>query len=245
VRGEQDRSLLGRIQAVYAASEGTYGSPRILGALRQAGIRVSRKRVSRLMRQAGLRARATSLYHANPGTHAFFISVPNRIRELKISAADQVWVGDITYLKLADTWRYLAVVMDRYSRRIVGWCLGLHKDARLTVCALNRALLRRHPPEGLIFHSDRGIEYAAFEFRTRLAAVGIAQSMNRPGRPTDNAHMESFFHSLKSDVIHRRRFHREAQLRVTIQRYIVYYNRIRVHSALNYRSPIDFERMRA
>ena len=92
--------------------------------------------------------------------------------------------------------------MDRYSRRIVGWCLGLHKDAKLTVCALNRALLRRGPAEGVIFHSDRGIEFAAFEFRTRLAALGIAQSMNRPGKFTDNAYMESFLHSLKSDLIH-------------------------------------------
>jgi transposase InsO family protein len=186
-----------------------------------------------------------SLYHANPGTHAFFTSVPNRIRKLRIEAIDQVWVGDITYLKLAGTWRYLAVVMDRYSRRIVGWCLGVHKDAKLTVCALNRALLKRRAPEGLIFYSDRGIEYAAFEYRTRLAALGIVQSMNRPGKPTDNAHMESFFHSLKSDVIHGRHFHTDAELHDTIKRYVAYYNRIRVHSALDYRSPIDFERMRA
>ena len=136
-----------------------------------------------------MRARAVSLCHANPGTHAFFTSVPNRIRKLQISAVDQVWMGDITYLKVAGIWRYLAVVMDRYSRRILGWCLGRHKDAKLTVCALNRALIRRRPAEGLIFHSDRGIEYAAFEFRTRLAAVGIVQSMNRPGKRTDNAHM--------------------------------------------------------
>jgi transposase InsO family protein len=203
------------------------------------------QRVARLMREAGLSARAASLYRANPGTHAFFTSVPNRMRKLKISAVDQVWVGDITYLRVASRWRYLAAVMDRYSRRLVGWYVGLHKDAKLTVCALNRALLRRHPPEGLIFHSDRGIEYAAFEFRTRLAAVGVVQSMNRPGKPTDNAHMESFFHSLKSDVIHGQRFHSEAQLRETIQRYILYYNRIRAHSALDYRSPITFERMRA
>ena len=245
MHSEHDRRLLIRIQAVYAASEGTYGSPRICGVLRQAGIRVGRKRVARLMREAGIRARASRLYHANPGTHAFFTSVPNRIRKLEIDAADQVWVGDITYLKVAGIWHYLAVVMDRYSRRILGWCLGLHKDAKLTVCALNRALIRRRPPEGLIFHSDRGIEYAAFEFRTRLAAVGIVQSMNRPGKPTDNAHMESCFHSLKSDVIHGQQFHSEQMLRGTLRRYVAYYNRTRAHSALDYRSPIDFERMRA
>jgi transposase InsO family protein len=245
VHSEQDRRLLTRIQAVYAASEATYGSPRICRVLRQAGIPVGRKRVARLMREAGLKARAASLYHANPGTHAFFKSVPNRIRKLKITAPDQVWVGDITYLKVDGTWRYLAVVLDRYSRRVVGWCLGSRKDAKLTVCALNRALARRRPGEGLIFHSDRGIEYAAFEYRTRLAAVGIVQSMNRPGKPTDNAHMESFFHSLKSDVIHGERFDSEAQLRAVIQRYVAYYNRSRIHSALDYRSPVDFERAAA
>jgi putative transposase len=236
---------LTRIQAVYAASEGTYGSPRIHGVLHQAGVQVSRKRVARLMREAGLRARAVSLYRANPGTHAFFSNVPNRIRKLEIDAPDQVWVGDITYLKVATKWRYLAAVMDRYSRRILSWCLGPRKDAKLTVCALNRALLRRRPAEGLIFHSDRGIEYAAFEFRTRLAALGIVQSMNRPGKPTDNAHMESCFHSFKSDVIHGQRFGNEEQLRETIKRYVAYYNRIRAHSALDYQSPLNFERMRA
>jgi putative transposase len=244
-RSEQDCRLLNHIQAVYAASEGTYGSPRICGVLRQAGVKLGRKRVARLMREAGLRARACGLYHSNPGTHAFFTSVPNRIRKLEISAADQVWLGDITYVKVAGNWRYLALVMDRYSRRILGWCLGLHKDARLTVCALNRALIKRRATEGLIFHSDRGIEYAAFEFRTRLAAAGIVQSMNRPGKPTDNAHMESCFHSLKSDVIHGQQFHSDEQLRATIRRYLAYYNRTRAHSALDYRSPVDFERMRA
>jgi transposase InsO family protein len=244
-RSEQDRRLMTRIQAVWQASEGTYGSPRILGVLRQAGIKVARKRVARLMRESGLKGRAACLYRPNPGTHAFFSNVPNRIRKLDTTGPDRVWVGDITYLKVAGSWRYLAVVMDRYSRRIVGWCLGLHKDAKLTVCALNRALIRRRPQEGLIFHSDRGIEYAAFDFRTRLAAMGIVQSMNRPGKPTDNAHIESCFHSFKSEVIHGNQFHSEPQLRETIRRYVTYYNRIRVHSALQYRSPIDFERMRA
>jgi putative transposase len=213
--------------------------------LAQAGIKVSRKRVARLMREACLRARAATLYHANPGTHAFFGNIPNRIRKLKLSAPDQLWVGDITYLRVGRSWRYLAAVMDRYSRRIVGWCLGPRKDAKLTLCALNRAVIRRRPDEGLIFHSDRGIEYAAFDYRTRLAALGIVQSMNRPGKPTDNAHMESCFHSFKSDVIHGQRFRGEEQLRTTIRSYVCYYNGIRAHSALEYRSPINFERMRA
>ena len=230
---------------MYAASDGTYGAPRIVRALRQAGIRVGRKRVARLMQQAGLKARATKLYHANPGSHAFFLSVPNRVQQISVDAPDQVWVGDLTYLKVQDGWRYLAVVMDRYSRRIIGWTLGTHKDVKLTLRALNHALINRRPRSGLIFHSDRGIEYAAYEFRIRLAAVGLLQSMNRRGKPTDNAHMESFFHSLKSDVIHGAHFANDAQLREAIRRYMEWYNRRRLHSALSYRSPVDFERAAA
>ena len=242
---EQDRWLYSRIQAIHAASAGTYGSPRIQGALAEAGHHVGGKRVARLMRENGLKARAAKLYHPNPGTHAFFLSVPNRARRRRVTKPDQLWVGDITYLRVAGQWRYLAVVMDRCSRRIVGWSLSSNKDAQLTLCAFNHAMRNRNPPAGLIFHSDRGIEYAAFAFKTRLAALGVRQSMNRRGRPTDNAHMESCFHSFKSDVIHGKRFHSELRLRETIRSYVAYYNRIRAHSALEYRSPIEFERMRA
>jgi putative transposase len=234
-----------RIQAVYAASDGTYGSPRIVGALRQGGVCVGRNRVARLMRQAGLRARAVKLYHANPGSHAFFLSVPNRVQQLHVQASDRVWVGDLTYLRVDHSWRYLAVVMDRYSRRIVGWALGSNKDVKLTLRALNHALINRRPTAGLIFHSDRGIEYAAYGFRIRLAAAGLLQSMNRRGKPTDNAHMESFFHSLKSDRVHGVNFDNDIQLRDSIRSYVTWYNRRRLHSALAYRSPVDFERAAA
>lgn len=242
---EQDRWLLNRIVAVYQASDGTYGSPRIQRALAQAGCRVAAKRVARLMRENGLKARAAKLYHPNPGTHAFFLSVPNRARKRRVSKPDQLWVGDITYLKVGNQWRYLAVVMDRYSRRIIGWSLGRNKDAQLTVCAFNHALHNRAPEPGLIFHSDRGIEYAAYAFKTRLAAYGVRQSMNRRGRPTDNAHMESFFHSMKSDVMHGQQFSSDQELYRTIRSYIAYYNGSRLHSSLDYQSPVDYERAAA
>ena len=128
---------------IYLASDGTYGSPRIQRALAEAGNRVSAKRVARLMRENGLKARAAKLYRPNPGTHAFFLSVPNRAYKRRVTKPDQVWVGDITYLKAGNQWRYLAVVMDRYSRRILGWSLGRNKDAQLTVCAFNHALRNR------------------------------------------------------------------------------------------------------
>jgi transposase InsO family protein len=194
------------------------------------------------MREAGLRARAVRVYRTSPGSHAFFLAVPNRARSRVLRRADQLWVADITYLKVLEHWRYLAVVMDRYTRRILGWSLGPHKTSALTLAALNRALARRRPKPGLILHSDRGVEYAAYEVRTRLAALGIRQSMNRPGEPTDNAHMESFFHSLKAELIHGRTFATEQVLGTALRTYIAFYNRRRLHSALDYRSPIAFER---
>lgn len=208
-------------------------------------MRVGRKRVARLMRQAGLRARAARIYRRTPGNHAFFLAMANWARTQLIHRPGQLWVADITYLKVLQHWRYLAVVMDRYTRRIVGWSLGRHKTTRLCLRALNRAVANRQRPPGLVFHSDRGVEYAAYEFRTRLAALGIKQSMNRPGEPTDNAHMESFFHSLKSERLHGCVFTTDAELHRALRAYIAFYNQRRLHSALNYRSPAAYERSAA
>jgi putative transposase len=240
-RRGQDRSLLSAIQTLFDTSRGTYGSPRIHQALRAAGTPVSRRRVERLMREAGLRARATKLYRRIPGLHGFFTSIPNRQLDRLATGPDQVWVGDITYLKVAGLWRYLAVVMDRYSRRILAWSLGPTKDARLTLTALNRVVFHRCPRPGLIFHSDRGIEYAAYAFRNRLAALGFVQSMNRPREITDNAHIESFFHSMKSEAVHGVTFAHHAALTQRLRSYIPYYNGIRLHSGIGYSSPIAYE----
>jgi putative transposase len=240
-RRRQDRSLLGTIRELFERSRGTYGSPRIHRALVASGLRVSRRRVERLMREAGLRARAAKLYRRIPGLHGFFTSIPNRQLDRLATAPDQVWVGDITYLKVAGAWRYLAVVMDRYSRRIIGWSLGATKDARLTLAAFNRAVFHRRPRPGVIFHSDRGVEYAAYAFRDRLAALGFVQSMNRPREITDNAHMESFFHSMKSDVVHGVRFMDDTQLVSLLRSYIPYYNGVRLHSGIGYSSPVAYE----
>src|SRR5438034_4135137 len=212
-RRGQDRIFLGAIRGIFEQSRGTYGSPRIHRALVGTGLRVSRRRVGRLMREAGLRARAATLYRRIPGLHGFFTSIPNRQLDRRATAPDQVWVGDLTYLKVGSTWRYLAVVLDRYSRRVLGWSLSATKDARLTLAALNHAVFRRRPGPGVIFHSDRGVEYAAYAFRERLAALGFVQSMNRPREITDNAHIESFFHSMKSDNVHRVNFTSDEDLR--------------------------------
>lgn len=236
----QDRQLLARITVLFSAHRGTYGSPRIQQALQTEGWAVSRRRVARLMRGAGLRGRVARVYRANPGLHRFFGQHPNRLRSTTARRPDHVWVGDITYLAVAGRWRFLAVVLDQYSRRVLAWALGRRRDARLTRTVLDAAVRRRQPPAGLIFHSDRGSEYAAAAFRDRLAALGVQQSATQTG-PGDNAHMESFFHSLKAELVHGTRFATGTSLRQQVARYVRYYNHQRLHSALGYRSPVDYE----
>ena len=220
VRAKADEQLWEHIERIYQASGGTYGSPRIHAALKAQGSRVGKRRVERSMRKHGLRARSAKLYHANPGSHAFFTSIPNRQLDVIADRPDQVWVGDITYLKVGGRWRYLAIVIDKYSRRVIGWSLGRRKDVSLTLASLNRAVCNRRPGPGVIFHTDRGIEYAGYAFRGRLTQLGFVQSMNRPGELTDNAHMESFFHSMKSDVIHGVVFEQHKELQTIVRRYV-------------------------
>lgn len=197
------------------------------------------------MREQGLKARSARIYRRTPGTKRFFDAIPNRVLNLTTTATDQVWVGDVTYLKTGTQWRYLAVVMDRHSRRIIGWTLGRSRDLQLTMGALGRAIKRRRPGEGLIFHSDRGVEYSGYSYRTRLASVGIIQSMKRPREIGDNAYIESFFHSMKAEAIHGLIFDHEAQLMKVVSSYIRRYNRFRLHSSLGFRSPIAYEHQTA
>lgn len=244
-RAEADISLLARIRKIFEASRGTYGSPRVWAALKAEGVQIAPKRVARLMREAGLRARLCGLYRAVPGLHRFFTEIPNMLRECAKEKPDDAWVADVTYLKLGSVWRYLAVVMDRVSRRILGWSLKARRDVSLTLAALNQAVRYRRPPVGAVFHTDRGIEYAAHAFRGRLARLGMQQSMNRPGKMTDNAFMESFFHSMKADAIHGNTFSDDRSLRKTIRSYIQFYNHERLHSSLGYVPPAAFEKQLA
>ena len=163
-------------------------------------------------------------------------------RKLRASRRDQIWVGDVSYLPLGGQWRYLAVVLDQYSRRVLGWSLSRSRGTTLTRAAFDFAVRHRRPQRRLIFHSDRGSEYAAHAFGTRQRALGVWQSMTRGGAPSDNAHMESFFHSFKADVIHGRRFTSDSQLRTCIKSYVHYYNHKRLHSSLGYQSPVEYER---
>ena len=240
-RVKEDRELLEQIVGIYENSKETYGSPRIFHSLKANDISVSAKRVARIMRENGIKARSARLYRPNPGHHEFCTNIENSACKKETTALNQVWVGDLTYLRVGTAWRYLSVVMDKCSRRVIGWSLSKNKDTKLTLSALNRAAKQRKTESGVIFHSDRGIEYAAFAFRNRLKRLGITQSMNRPRTMNDNAHMESFFHSFKSDCYHGNKFHTEHQLRKTIESYIPFYNNRRLHSALGYISPVQFE----
>ena len=242
-RERENTALASRIRVVHEASRGTYGSPRVYQVLRRRGCRVSENRVARLMRAHGIRARVATLRYTHPTLQRFFAGARNEQLDVELTAPDHVWVGDITYLKVGAIYRYLAVVMDKYSRRVLGWAYGKRKDVALTLKALDRAVRYRKAPRGLIFHTDRGIEYAAGAFKARLAELGIVQSMNRPGKLNDNAYIESFFHSMKSEIVHGRRFTEDHAIESAVRAYVLFYNRTRLHSSLNYVSPATYERL--
>ena len=242
LRQLQDDGLTERIVQIHAKSLHSYGSPRVRDALVEQGQCVGQRRVARLMRGAHLRGKcAGQNTRSKAGQRRFFRSIPNQARQLELVRADQVWVGDVTYLQVRGQWRYLAVVMDKFSRRILGWSLDTTRDVTLTRAALFHALRKRNPGPGLVFHSDRGVEYAAHDYRAIMSRQGFTQSMNRPGQINDNAHMESFFHSMKAEYIHGKKFDTDEQLRQTVRRYISFYNHSRIHTSLSRMPPVTFE----
>jgi putative transposase len=246
-RALEDRLLTKKIVSIHQESRGIYGSPRIHESLKNEGIAVGKKRVERLMQAEGLQGRSFSVVRRQPGLKRFVAAGENlRIGLPEVSSMNQVWVGDVTYLKVKQEWLYLAVVMDLYSRRILGWSLSRTRTTQLSLTALRHALRGREPGEGLIFHTDRGIEYTAYKYRNKLEAQGMRQSLNRLGRCTDNGHMESFFHSLKTELIRGRVFKTERELRYALNSYInQFYNHQRLHSGIGYLPPAAYEKCAA
>lgn len=237
---EQDRLLTREIERLFAAHQERYGSPRLYQLLRNAGWLVSRRRVARLMRSAGLRAKAVQGYRAKMKVHHLYARHPNRLWTTRVSAPNQVWVGDITYLRVGGAWCYLAIVMDLYSRRIIAWSLTRNRTAAVTCKVLVQAA-RHREQRGAIFHSDRGSEYMGAPFCAQVAQLGLLQSASVRG-PGDNAHAESFFHSLKAELTRGVTFQTDRALHRALSAYIHYYNATRLHSSLSYLSPLAFER---
>ena len=242
-RVEQDHQLREQLRALHAQSRGTYGSPRLHAALRQAGHRVGKRRVERALRSMGLRARMPRrwlLTTRADGRHSVAANTLNR--DFTETKPNTKWVTDISYIWTDEGWTYIAVILDLYSRAVVGWALDSSLSTRLPLEALTMAVRRRRPHSGLLHHSDRGCQYTSEEYRRELQELGINVSMSRKGNCWDNAVAESFFATLKNELIYTRSWQTRLQLRTTVFEYIeVFYNRQRLHSAIGYRSPASFE----
>jgi putative transposase len=247
---ERDRSnlaLTGKIEAIHRRSRGVYGSPNIHAELADDyGIRVGRKRVARLMRSAGLRGATLRRYfvttQTDPGAQRAVDLVD---RQFYTDGPDRLWVADITYVPTWSGFLYLAMVLDVYSRRIVGWAMEAHLRTELILAALNMAITQRRP-QGVIHHSDRGCQYTSYAFGKRCREAGVMPSMGSVGDAYDNAMAESFFASLEREVLGRRRFKSQAEAKMAIFEWIEgWYNPHRRHSSLGYRSPVNYERAHA
>jgi putative transposase len=239
-RARANCALRERIRVEFERQRRVYGSPRLARALGMPG---SRHRVARLMRQERLWARQRSKYRVatTDSRHAEPIA-PNRLLDLKPSGPNQVWVTDATCVLTGQGWLYVIALLDVFTRRVVGWAMDSSLDAAAAVRSLEMAIAQRRPAPGLIVHSDRGSQFASAAYRQTLAAHGCVASMSRKGNCYDNAHVESFWSSLKYETVYHRRFATRAEARTAIFDYIeAFYNRTRLHSSLGYVSPITFE----
>ena len=243
VRAREDAGLCVEIAASHTESRRTYGSPRILRDLRERGRRVSRKRVARLMRQQGLAGRRRRRFQrTTDSNHPFPVAANVLMRDFRVEAPNLAWVTDITYIWTAEGWLYLATILDLFSRRVVGFAMREHVTRELALDALSQALGSRPETRDLVHHSDRGSQYASHDYRRALEQAGITCSMSRRGNCWDNAVVESFFGTLKTELVHEREFATRAAAKIEITEYIEgFYNSRRRHSSLGYVSPLMFE----
>ena len=246
-RQRKDMVLLAHVRSAFASSNGTYGSPRMTHELRDHGLQVGRRRTARLMRDNGLKARQKRRFKRTTDSEHAFPVAPNLIdQDFAATGANQKWGVDISYVWTREGWLYLAVVIDLFSRRVVGWAVGDRLHRSLALAALRRALAIRRPPPGLIHHSDRGSQYCSIDYQAELRRHGLQISMSGKGNCYDNAMVETFFKTLKSELVWRTVFLTRAEAAASIGRYIdSFYNPVRRHSALDFVSPAAFERQAA
>jgi transposase InsO family protein len=241
-RAQANRVLLEQIGAIHQRSHGTYGAPRVHAELRDRKQHVSRKRVARLMRSAGLVGRPPRRFRRTTVADQHVQAEDLVQRQFTATAPDQIWFGDITYIRTWQGWLYLAVLLDAYSRKVVGWAMADHLRTELASSALHMALRSRRPASGLIHHTDRGVQYTSVAYRQVLAAHQVRPSVGKPGTCWDNAVAESFFATLKNELVHRHTWSTHQQAKQAIFEFIAgWYNQHRRHSALGYRSPAAVE----
>ncbi|MBB4000821.1 transposase InsO family protein [Aureimonas pseudogalii] len=246
-RQRTDLMLLAHVRSAFALSNETYGSPRMVHELRDNGLGIGRRRVARLMRENGMKARQKRRFkRTTDSLHAFPVA-PNLLdQDFTATGPNRKWGADISYVWTREGWLYLAVVIDLFARRVVGWATGdrLHKE--LTLSALRRAIILRRPPAGLVHHADRGSQYCSLDYQAELRRHGIRISMSGKGNCYDNAMVETFFKTLKAELVWRAAFQDRAEATAAIGRYIDgFYNPVRRHSALNFISPLQFEKRAA
>jgi putative transposase len=242
-RASQDEVLAVAILEAFRAGRGHYGAPRVQQQLRNRGIRISKRRSARLLREQGLRAsKPPRRINTTDSRHDEPIAANLLAQEFSASAPNQKWAGDITYIPTEQGWMYLAVILDLFSRRVIGWAMSDRIDAQLTQAALLMAVVARRPTSSILLHSDRGVQYAAGDYRQMLTDWSLTASMSRRGNCYDNAVSESFFASLKKELVHQAVYASRAEAEAAIFEYIeVFYNRVRLHSTIGYMTPAGYE----
>ena len=243
-RRRYDAVLKSAITECHQGYRRAYGAARLHQALRQKGFICSRRRINRLMRELKIKASTTGLYSWRPGQHEFYSATGNQLaRREKPQGPGEQWAGDFTYIKTQQGWFYHAVILDLFSRKVVGWAFSRKRNSDLTKSALRMALHRYPPKPDCLFHSDQGIEYAAHSYRDMVEAAGLVRSMSRKGNPLDNAHAESFFHTMKAELLHQKLFEKDIEAVAHIVEFTEFYNRERLHSGLDYQSPENYEKL--
>jgi putative transposase len=244
-RAKENEKTLEMIRQIFSESNERYGSPRITAELNKGGIVYNKKRIARIMRENGIEAKIFRKYRNTTESDHQREKSDNLLNRAFIrQRVNEAWASDITYIRTAEGWLYLAAVMDIYSRKVIGWQLDKTLSSELVERALSNALLDREIKRGIIFHSDQGIQYTSENFRRMLRENGFQQSMSRKGNCWDNAIIETFFHTLKTELTNRVKYKTREEARISIFEYIeIFYNRKRLHSAIGYRAPVEYEKL--